>query len=53
MEKEIRELFKSKVFLNNIFLLEINFTYNIDLLQKTKTQIHEIIAILEQEQSVK
>ena len=53
MEKEIRELFTSKVFLNNIFLLEINFTYNIDLLQKTKTQIHEIIAILELEQRSK
>ena len=50
MKKEIRELFKSKVFLNNIFLLEINFTYNIDLLQKTKSQINEIIVILEREQ---
>jgi len=53
MEKEIRELFKSKVFLNNIFLLEINFTYNIDLLQKTKSQINEIIGILEREQGGK
>ena len=53
MEKEIRELFKSKVFLNNIFLLEINYTYDIDLLQKTKTQIHEIIEILELEQRIK
>jgi len=49
MKEEVRELFKNKVFLNNIFLLEINYTYNIDALQKTKSQISELIGILDEE----
>jgi hypothetical protein len=49
MTAEVRELFKNKVFLNNIFLLEINYIYHIDLLKKTKTQIGEIMEILDQE----
>jgi hypothetical protein len=49
MEKEIRELFKSKVFLNNIFLLEINYAYNMDVLENTKSQILEIMEILNRE----
>jgi len=49
MEKEIHELYKNKVFLNNIFLLEINYTYIIDLFDKTKPQIHEIIDVLNRE----
>lgn len=53
MKQEVRELFKNKVFLNNIFLLEINYTYNIDVLQNTKSQVLEIIEILEQELDTK
>ena len=49
MEKEIRELFKSKVFLNNVFLLEINYAYNMDVLENTKSQILEIMEILDRE----
>jgi hypothetical protein len=49
METEVRELFKNKVFLNNIFLLEINYAYHMDLLKKTKVQIGEILGVLEQE----
>ncbi len=49
MKEEVRELFKNKVFLNNIFLLEINYTYNINALQKTKSQISELIGILDEE----
>jgi len=49
MEQEIHELYKNKVFLNNIFLLEINYTYIIDVFQSTKLQISEITKILNQE----
>ena len=49
MEQEIHELYKNKVFLNNIFLLEINYIYMIDVLNKTKPQIHEITDILNSE----
>jgi hypothetical protein len=49
MEQEIYELYKNKVFLNNIFLLEINYNYIIDVLNKTKPQIHEITDILDHE----
>ena len=49
MEMEIGELYRNKVFLNNIFLLEINYGYGIDILQNTKFQISEIIEILNQE----
>ena len=49
MKGEVRKLFENKIFLNNIFLLEINYTYHIDLLKKTKTQIDEIMEILKQE----
>ncbi|WP_075348600.1 DUF6090 family protein [Algoriphagus marinus] len=53
MEMEIRELYRNKVFLNNIFLLEINYGYCLDILQNTKVQISEIIEILNQELVVK
>ncbi len=49
MRKEIDELFKNKIFLNNIFLLEINYAYNMDVLNNTKTQINEIIDVLDNE----
>jgi hypothetical protein len=49
MEQEIHELYKNKVFLNNIFLLEINYTYIIDLFDRTKPQINEIKDILNSE----
>ncbi|MGB5402625.1 DUF6090 family protein [Robiginitalea sp.] len=49
MEQEIRELFKSKVFLNNVFLLEINYAYNMDVLENSKSQILEIMEILDRE----
>ena len=49
MTREVRELFRNKVFLNNIFLLEINYTYQIDILHKTKSQIGEIIELLDRE----
>ena len=49
MEQEIHELYKNKIFLNNIFLLEINYTYAIDLFDTTKSQINEIIDVLNRE----
>lgn len=49
MEDEVRQLFKNKVFLNNIFLLEVNYAYNIDVLKNTKSQISEIVDIINQE----
>jgi hypothetical protein len=49
MEQEIHELHKNKVFLNNIFLVEINYTYIIDVFNETKSQIHEITEILNSE----
>ena len=49
MAAEVRELFNNKIFLNNIFLLEINYTYHIDVLEKAQSQIREIIGILDQE----
>ncbi len=49
MENEIRDLFKNKVFLNNIYLLEINYTYISDIFKNTKVQVNEIIDILNQE----
>jgi len=49
LEQEIHELYKNKVFLNNIFLLEINYTYIIDLFNNTKPQILEITDILNRE----
>ena len=49
MKKEVRELFKNKVFLNNIFLLQINYDYDIDVLNNTKSQVSEIIDILDRE----
>ena len=49
MKQEIQELYQNKVFLNNIFLLEINYTYLIDLLNNTKPQINEILEILNSE----
>lgn len=49
MEQEIHNLYKNKVFLNNIFLLEINYTYMIDVFNKTKPQILEITEILNSE----
>ena len=49
MKQEIQELYQNKVFLNNIFLLEINYSYLIDLLNNTKPQINEIKEILHSE----
>ena len=49
MEEEIHQLYKNKIFLNNIFLLEINHTYIIDLFNNTKSQISEIIKTLNSE----
>lgn len=49
LEEEVRDLFKNKVFMNNIFLLEINYTYDMDLLKNTKSQVHDIIGILDRE----
>ena len=49
MEQEIHELYKNKVFLNNVFLLEINYNYIIDVFNKTKPQIFEITDILNSE----
>ena len=51
MEQEVLTLFQNKVFPNNIFLLEINYTYDIYSLEETKTQIGEIIELLDVELS--
>lgn len=49
MEREAKALFESKVFKNNIFLYEVNFTYFIDFLEQTKPKLEEIIDILDEE----
>jgi hypothetical protein len=49
MEAEVGELYRNKVFLNNIFLLEINYTYDVEVLQNTRAQVVEIIGILARE----
>ncbi len=49
MKAEVRDLFHNKVFLNNIFLVEINYAYNIQVLKDTKSEILDIINILDQE----
>lgn len=49
LELEVKELLKSNIFLNNIFLLEINYGYGLDEYQKTKSQIEEIIQTLDKE----
>jgi hypothetical protein len=49
MKAEVRDLFRNKVFLNNIFLVEINYAYNIQVLKDTKSEILDIINILDQE----
>lgn len=49
LENEARGLFKNKVFLNNIYLLEINYTFISNMFKNTKTQITDIIDILNQE----
>jgi hypothetical protein len=46
MEREVRELFRNKIFLNNIFLLEINYTYYTNVLKNTQTQVREIVDLL-------
>ncbi len=51
MKAEVRDLLRNKVFLNNIFLLEINYSYNLNTLKNTKQQITEIIDILDEELS--
>jgi len=53
MNAEVQELFRNKIFLNNIFLLEVNYAYHIDLLNTTKTQIGEIMDLLNQELEMK
>ncbi len=47
MRKEIANLFRNKVFANNVFLSEINHAYGIDVLKKSQAQINEIINLLE------
>jgi hypothetical protein len=49
MRAEVLDLFRNKVFLNNIFLLEVNYAYNKEILKLTKEQIREIIDILDKE----
>ena len=46
MEQEVHALFRNKVFLNNIFLLQINYTYEIDVLKSTQSQVLEIVDLL-------
>ena len=49
LELEVKELLKSNIFLNNIFLLEINYGYGLEMYQNTKSQIEEIIQTLDKE----
>lgn len=46
MEREVRELFRNRIFLNNIFLIEINYTYYTSVLKNTQAQVSEIIDLL-------
>jgi hypothetical protein len=49
MRREISTLFENKVFANNVFLIEMNHEYWVEVFTDTKSQIGEIIAILDQE----
>lgn len=49
MEQDVSGLLDDKVFLNNIFLIEMNFSYMVPLYGETKSQIDEVIAILDEE----
>ncbi|MFY0592352.1 DUF6090 family protein [Roseivirga sp.] len=49
LENEVRDLFKNKVFLNNIYLLEINYTFISEIFSNTKVQVNELIEMLEKE----
>jgi len=49
MAREVRELFRNKIYLNNIFLLEINYAYHINILKNTRSQVREIVDLLTRE----
>lgn len=49
LREEISNLFRNKVFANNIFLSEINHAYGISELKKSQSQINDIINILDAE----
>ena len=49
MEMDVHTLFDDKIFLNNIFLIELNFTYFDPVFDGTKYQIQEIIDLIDLE----
>lgn len=49
MKSEVLNLYKNKVFLNNMYLFEVNYTFMSNLFQDTKEQIIEIKASIKQE----
>jgi len=49
MKAEVIELFKNKVFLNNIFLVEVNYAWIEVILQETILQAKEVIGIIDEE----
>jgi len=49
MEIDVLGLLDDKVFLNNVFLIEVNFTYFMPLMEETQSDIQVIINMLDQE----
>lgn len=49
LEAEALDLFKDKVFNNNIFLIEVNYAYFVAILQGLKLSVNEIILLIDQE----
>lgn len=49
MEKDVHSLLDDKVILNNIFLIEVNFTYAMPMLKQTKADIKRIVEVISRE----
>lgn len=49
LKAEIQVLFKNKVFLNNLYLFEVNYTYIKNSFINTKRQVNEMVKILSTE----
>ena len=47
MEMDALQLLDDKVFLNNIFLIEVNFNYYLNLAKETKSEIQQIISVID------
>lgn len=49
LEQDLRGLLRDKVFMNNIFLIDVNFGYFIPMYGSTKQEIEEVIQMIDRE----